>query len=233
MTPEDEPARARRLFVLRPEPAASETEARAREAGLEVTVMPLFAVEPIAWEAPDAAGYDALLLTSANAVRHGGEGLLSLRGLPAHAVGEATAQAAREAGFGIASTGSSGVERLLGSLEPELRLLHLCGEDQVDSDSRQKITSIVVYRSAELPAPAGLGEIEGQVAAVHSARAGSRLRTLLEAAEPSPSTVSIAAISPAAAKAAGDGWAHCEAADEPNDAALITVAARLCGQSSG
>ena len=58
------------------------------------------------------------LLTSANAVRCGGEQLHSLRGLKAYAVGEATAEAAREAGFDIAATGDAGVDRLLGSIEP-------------------------------------------------------------------------------------------------------------------
>jgi uroporphyrinogen-III synthase len=38
-----------------------------------------------------------------------------------------TAQAARDAGFGVASAGEAGVDRLLDSLEPDLKLLHLCG----------------------------------------------------------------------------------------------------------
>jgi uroporphyrinogen-III synthase len=219
----------KRLFVLRPEPGASETAARACEAGLDAVVMPLFKVEPIAWQPPDAAGFDALLLTSANAVRHGGDGLQALRGLPVHAVGAATAQAAREAGFGIASSGNSGVERLLGSIDPELRLLHLCGEDRHETHERQAITAMPVYRSAELAAPDGLARINGQVAAVHSPRAGSRLRAAIDEAGVAASSVSIAAISTAAGEAAGDGWARCEAADEPNDPALLALAARLCG----
>ena len=57
--------------------------------------MPLFSVESLAWKVPDAASFDALLLTSANAVRQAGAGLTQLRGLPVHAVGAATATAAR------------------------------------------------------------------------------------------------------------------------------------------
>ncbi len=220
----------KRLFVLRPEPGASETAARAREIGLDVVVAPLFRVEPLAWEAPDAASLDALLLTSANAVRQAGDGLLALRGLPVHAVGEATATAAREAGFGIASSGTSGVERLLGSLEAGLKLLHLCGEDRQVSSPRQAITEVAVYRSAELAAPGTLSELGGAVAAVHSPRAGKRLRVLVDEAGVAPSGIRVAAISAGAADAAGSGWERCEAAAEPTDAALLDVAARLCGQ---
>ena len=119
-----------KVIVLRPEPGASETVNRAKARGLNAFALPLFAIEPINWSAPEPGGFDALLLTSANAVRFGGEQLASLRGLPVHAVGKASGEAARDAGFDIASSGDAGVERLLGSLEADLKLLHLCGEDR-------------------------------------------------------------------------------------------------------
>ena len=87
----------RRLLVLRPEPGASATVKRARERGLEAVAAPLFEVEPLTWQAPDVDAFDGLLLTSANAVRHGGDELLKLRGLEVYAVGEATADAAASA----------------------------------------------------------------------------------------------------------------------------------------
>ncbi len=214
----------RRLVILRPEPGASATAERARAIGLEPVAMPLFKVEPVAWEAPDAGSFDALLLTSANAVRHGSDGLQKLRQLPVYAVGEATAAAAREAGFDIASTGDAGVERLLGSIGSDVRLLHLCGEHRTETDAKQAITTIPVYRAAELPLPDDFRRIEGQVVAVHSPRAGKRLAEL----GMDRSTVRIAAISPAAATAAGPGWERCEAADAPNEEALLALAARLC-----
>ena len=58
------------LAVLRPEPGASATLGRAQAMGLAAFAMPLFAVEPVAWTAPAPHDFDALLLTSANAVRH-------------------------------------------------------------------------------------------------------------------------------------------------------------------
>jgi uroporphyrinogen-III synthase len=214
----------RRLVILRPEPGASATAERASAMGLEPLVMPLFEIRPVDWEAPDAGSFDALLLTSANAVRHAGEPLQKLRQLPVHVVGEATAAAARDAGFDIASTGDAGVERLLGSIESDVRLLHLCGEHRTESHARQPITAIPVYRAADLPMPDNFNWIAGQVAAVHSPRAGRRLAEL----EIDRSTVRIAAISEAAASAAGPGWERCEAADTPDEEALLALAARLC-----
>ena len=218
----------RRLFILRPEPSASETVEQARGLGLEAVAMPLFEVSPLAWEAPEPGSFDTLLLTSANAVRHGGSQLNYLRGLPVHAVGETTALAARDAGFDIASTGVSGVERLLGSIEPDLRLLHLCGEDRTRVEARQRITAIPIYRSAKLPMPAKFAAIEGQTVAIHSPRAGSRLAELVDEARIARSTIRIAAISDAAASAVGGGWDRCEAAERPDSTSLLALAAWLC-----
>jgi uroporphyrinogen-III synthase len=218
----------RRLIVLRPEPGAAATVERAQALGLEAVAMPLFRIVPLEWQSPEPGGFDALLLTSANALRHGGEGLQRLRGLKTYAVGEATAEAARDAGFDIAATGDSGVERLLGSLEADRRLLHLCGEDRTELDARQAITAVPVYRAEALDAPAGFDSVAGSTAAVHSPRAARRLRQLAEERGVDREQVRVAAISPAAAEAAGAGWQCCEAAEAPSDEALLALAARLC-----
>ncbi|HVL78981.1 MAG TPA: uroporphyrinogen-III synthase [Sphingomicrobium sp.] len=224
----------RRLVVLRPEPAAGETVARARRIGIEAIAIPLFRVEPIAWQAPEPSRFDALLVTSASAIRHGGDSLRALRGLPVHAVGEATAEAARDAGFDIASTGDCGIERLLGSIDSNLRLLHLCGEHRRPADNaRQEIVAVPVYRSATIAAPADFKSVEGAVVAVHSPRAGERLGELVEATGLNRSTIKIAAISEAAAAAAGAGWKQVEASEKPADASLLALAARLCDKGGG
>lgn len=217
----------RRLFVLRPEPAASRTVTRARELGLDAIAMPLFAIESVAWTPPEAGAFDGLLVTSANAIREAGDGLVALRGLPVHAVGEATAEAARDAGFAIASTGDGGVEQLLGSIDSGLRLLHLCGEDRTSFDADQEIVALPVYRAAERT-PSALGGLCGHTAAVHSPRAGERLARLADDAGLARGSIRIAAISTAAAKAAGEGWERSEAAPYPRDEALLALAARLC-----
>jgi uroporphyrinogen-III synthase len=215
-----------RLLVLRPEPGASATAERARARGLDPVVVPLFEVEPVTWESPEADGFDGVLLTSANAIRHAGEGLETLRGLKAYAVGEATGEAAREAGFDIAAIGDAGVERLLRSVEKDLRLLHLCGEDHTRvEDARQSITPLVVYRSKAVDAP-DLSGANGSIALIHSPRAGRKFADLI----PNQSSISIVAISEAAAEAAGDGWKQVAVADQPSDEALLALAARLCNK---
>lgn len=217
----------KRVLVLRPEPGASATVERARARGLDAATIPLFEIEPVAWQAPDANDFDGLLLTSANAVRCGGEQLFGLRGLPVHAVGAATAEAAREAGFNIASTGEAGVDRLLGSIDPEMKLLHLAGEDRkIPEQPRRTITAVTVYRSRPSE-DIDLSAARHSVALVHSPRAARRLAELIGDGKRS---VTIAAISSEAADAAGSGWAAIEAAGAPNDEALLALAERLCNK---
>ncbi|HKX92765.1 MAG TPA: uroporphyrinogen-III synthase [Sphingomicrobium sp.] len=215
-----------RVLVLRPEPGASETVERAGEHGLEAVSIPLFKIEPLAWTAPGVDSFDALLLTSANAVRHGGEGLDSLRALPVYAVGPATADAAREASFEIAGVGSADIDTLLATVDPKLRLLHLCGEHRRATSAPHAITSVPVYRSNALPRPAGLDRAGADVALIHSPRAGARLAELVE----HRGSIALVAISAAAADAAGEGWASVHAADRPTDEALLALAARLCNK---
>jgi uroporphyrinogen-III synthase len=215
----------KRVVVLRPEPGASETLKRARELGLDAVSVPLFEVEAVQWQMPNGS-FDGVLLTSANAVRQAGEDLQKLRALPAYTVGEATAQAAREAGFDVAATGDDGAERLLGSIDPQLRLVHLCGEDRKDvPQARQEITPVAVYRSTAVQSP-DLAHVSGGVMLVHSPRAGSRLGELVQ----EKGDVAIVAISNAAADAAGTGWEHVTVAEKPTDEAVLALAADLCNK---
>lgn len=212
----------RKLLLLRPEPGLSASAERARALGLEVVACPLFRVEPVEWRPPDPADYDALLLTSANAVRLGGPGLDRLKQLPVHAVGEATAQMARAAGFEVPTAGTGNAADLLADLPRSLRLLHVTGEDHVHVGDRP-IDHVIVYRAAAVEQP-GLPAMSGLVAAVHSPRAGRRLAELTGRR----TETAIAAISRAAADACGAGWERVEAADQPNDHSLLALAARLC-----
>jgi uroporphyrinogen-III synthase len=132
------------LLVLRPEPGASATVAEARKRGLQPFAIPLFELEAVEWEPPDPGAFDGLLLTSANAIRCAGEQIEKLRGMRTYAVGEATADTARVAGYDIASTGDAGIDGLLGSFGPVLKLLQLAGEVRRAADrARQSITPSV------------------------------------------------------------------------------------------
>ena len=213
----------RRVLVLRPEPGASATVRRARERGLDAAAAPLFTIEAIPWKAPNPGDFDALLLTSANAVRSAGAQLEKFLSLPVYAVGEMTSQAAKERGFAIAATGNWGVDRLIDCIPPNLKLLHLGGEDRRGPSDQAEIAVIPVYRASKVERP-DLSFAKGAIMLIHSPRAGRRLAELMK----DRSDILIAAISPAAAEAAGTGWEAVEAAREPSDDALLALAARLC-----
>ena len=215
----------RQVVVLRPEPGASATVKRARERGLDAAAAPLFEIEAVPWLAPDCVGFDALLITSANAVRCAGAQLEKFLSLPVYAVGEMTSKAALERGFAIALTGNRGVDQLIDCIPRNLRLLHLGGEDRRAPSERSGIVVIPVYRASEVEQP-DLSLAKGAVILVHSPRAARRLADLVKDRGDSL----IAAISPAAAEAAGAGWEAVEAAGEPSDDALLALAARLCNK---
>lgn len=223
----------KRLVVLRPEPGATATCNAARALGLNPISLPLFTIAPVAWEPPDPAAFDGLLLTSANAIVHAGEGLQRLRGLPVYAVGQATAGASSDAGLVLNFIGADGVDDLLARLDPELRLLHLCSEQyRAPTSASQPITHLPVYRPVQTE-QVDLTTAAGAVVAVHSAQAAVRFAALAAAQGVDAGQVTIAAISADAARATGSGWETVEVAASPDDAALLALAARLCNNPAG
>lgn len=222
----------RPLAILRPEPGGSLSAARAEALGIETIIrLPLFKVRPCDWKVPDPERFDAILMTSANAARHAGEGLDALKSLPVHAVGEATAAAARSAGMMVDRVGNAGISELLEGLPDGLRLLHLAGRHRrVPPDLAQMVVPVEVYTAVEREHPEGIAQLEGAVACVHSPRAGKRLAELVPGNV--RSTVSIAAISEAAAEACGEGWERVSTAKAPDDPTLLSLAKRLCDTPS-
>ena len=206
--------------MLRPEPGASATLKRAQAAGIDAIAIPLFEVAPLAWEAPDAGKFDALLLTSANAVRHSGSELAKLKGLPTYCIGAATAAAARAAGLTIELVGNGDAAALVDQLPDHLKLIHLTG---VEHRPIANEIQIAVYASRMIEPPPALDALNGGVAMVHSPRAGERLAQLVERR----GTIAIAAISRTAADACGTGWRTVKAIEAPTDGALLALAGEL------
>ena len=220
------------LLILRPQPGADATAARAAEMGLEATVAPIFHLRPVDWKAPDASEVDSILLTSANACRLGGEQVSRFMSLPCYAVGEATADAARSAGFREIRTGPSDGAAALRMMigDGAERPLHLCGRDHIPLDS-DRILRRIVYaaeEASELPA-AAIGAVRhGAVALLHSRRAASLFGKLVDLAGLDRSRTCLAAISDAAAAPAGLGWRKVAIASSPRGQALLELAAKLC-----
>jgi uroporphyrinogen-III synthase len=211
-----------KVLILRPQPGADETAARARAIGLEPIVARLFTIRALPWSPPESSRFDAVLLTSANAARHGGGGMTPLLGLPCYAVGERTAEAARAAGFADIRTGPSDGAALVAKARKEgaEALLHLGGRDHVPLDRAHYIAVYAADAAGVLPPDA-----ERAVVLLHSARAAARFAEL---AGQRRDAFRIAAISAEAAVAAGPGWRTMAIAASPRDQALLELAAKLC-----
>ncbi|CAN5472087.1 hypothetical protein BH09PSE4_BH09PSE4_03040 [soil metagenome] len=182
-------------------------------------------MRPLEWTAPHPALHDALLLTSANALRHGGQGLAALKELPVLAVGEATAKAARVAGFDVALTGSADAQSLLAVADGFHRILHLAGRDHTVRRGGAVTEVIAVYASD--PIHASLSPAEGATVVLHSARAARRFAELTDSQGIDRGRIRLAALSATVAQAAGSGWEAIAIAAFPDDAALIAAAHAL------
>ncbi|MEO1169398.1 MAG: uroporphyrinogen-III synthase [Pseudomonadota bacterium] len=218
------------LVIFRPEPGASQTAKRAANAGWSVLKLPLFAVEPLDWESPDPALFDAILLTSANSLRFGGPNVARYRHLPLYAVGAQTAKAAREAGFEMIITGDADAAAMADRLRADGKraVFHPAGEATRPFDeSGLTITRVALYAAART-APPDLGVIEdGAVLLVHSPRSALYLDELCSAQAIARDRLNLAAISETALAKAGAGWKASVAAEQPSDAAMLDAASAL------
>jgi uroporphyrinogen-III synthase len=150
-----------RVVITRPEPAGERTAAALAARGHDVWKVPLMRIAPVA---ADLAGHwGAVIITSANAPA-AAAGNAALRKLPLFAVGERSAQAARQAGFADVSSAGGDVRDLVQLLRErkaggQAPLLYLAGEDRAaDLIGELAAHGIaaelrVVYRAAPLPFP--------------------------------------------------------------------------------
>jgi uroporphyrinogen-III synthase len=225
------------VLILRPVESARETANRARDLGLVPVTDTLFAIKPLEWDAPPAQRFDALMLTSTNAVKYAGQSLKQYKRLPVLAVGKATAAAAEKAGLIVAHIGSGGAQALLDGIAGDQyqNILHLTGAHHVGVDSSQRNVEVrAVYQSNALP----LGEIaqqalnDGALVLLHSPRAGETLPREIDRLGLDRATVAIAALSENIAEAAGTGWKSISFASPPTDDALLSLASALCRKSA-
>ncbi len=218
------------LIVTRAEPGAAATVRRAAAMGLDARAMPLFAAQPLPWSVPRADDFDALLLTSARAVRLAGAGLAQLAKLPVYCVGQATAEAARGAGLAVAMVGDQNAQRVLDAMASRqvADILWLCGYDRSAFDAPgTALTALPCYRVDPVgpPAPWAATIAAPAVLLAHSVRGAARISELVGAMR---DHLSLVAISAAVAAAAGEGWAARVVSGRPDDAAMLAEAHALC-----
>ncbi|MFH1158780.1 MAG: uroporphyrinogen-III synthase [Pseudomonadota bacterium] len=187
----------RSVLITRPQPVADEFAERLRREGFYAYLAPM--TEYVEIDAPppeDMGSYQALIFTSAQAAQIF-SGRPSVRLLPVLAVGDATAAAARKAGFTTvySAKGDGGdMAGLIESVASALALkkvLHPCGEDMADdigpdvSGRGVKVVRMPVYKARflnRLPEDVAQALQRGvvDVVTVFSARAAENLVKMLQ-----------------------------------------------------
>ncbi|MGN6747508.1 MAG: uroporphyrinogen-III synthase [Xanthobacteraceae bacterium] len=237
-----------RILVTRPQPRAADTASALRARGHEPIVAPLFEMERLADVDPKAGPWDAIVLTSANGL----SGIAAFAhdkkwcGIPVFAVGDVTAQAARDMGFTDVTSAGGAVNDLVdlaaARVRPPARLLYLAGEERsgdLAGALRSKsfeVDLVVVYRFAtphvlpEAAAAALAGDVD---AVLHFSRAAAetfldaaRGSNLLEAARTKP--IHFCLSQQVAAPLREAGAARIQVAALPTQDALL----ELCGRQS-
>lgn len=237
--------RRARVLVTRPEPGASQTVARLEALGFAAFKLPLQETVP-APVAPDVASRQvvAVAFPSASAVRHAPDDLLRRwTGLPCFAVGDATAEAARAAGFERVVVAEGDAESLAATIvaaAPDGAVAYVCGKVRRSVfESRMAeagIPAIVIETydtlalDIETEGPSGLAEGDPiDVALVYSAGAAVQLASLLTGPRMRSrcaDTTFICISARVARELAGAEPGHGRkilVAAEPNEAALLKV----------
>ena len=221
-----------RLLALRPEPGLAATLAKARAAGLAITGHALSEIRALEWDCPAPKRFGGLLIGSANAILHGGANLERLKDKPVFAVGEATAEAARAAGFAVAMVGSGGLQGVLDAMSGPCHLLRIAGEEHVPLTPPEGVTfdTVIAYRNAMLPLDAAGAALQSGEALVllHSAATARHFAAEVDRLGLARSTIALAALGPRIAAAAGEGWGAVHIAARPDEVALLALASHLC-----
>jgi uroporphyrinogen-III synthase len=224
-----------RPLALRPEPGLAATLEKARAMGLVITGLALSEIRAVTWDCPDPASIDGLLIGSANAILHGGPHLASLAAKPVFAVGEATAAAARSAGFTVAMTGSGGLQGVLDAVAAPCHLLRIAGEEHVPLTPPAGVTfaEVIAYRSLALPLDPAVPLLASGEALVllHSAATARHFAAECDRLGIGRAAIALAALGPRIAAAAGEGWAAVHTAAHPDEGTLLQLVFDLCGEA--
>lgn len=231
-----------RVLVTRPQPGADETARRLTERGHEPVVLPLTRTVPLDIAPPALDGVEAVVATSAAAIRHAPVWLIGrISGLPLHAVGKRTAEVAGEAGFGDIRQTFPDARRMAAGLPAKLpagtRLLYLAGrvrtgviEDRLAA-AGLRVDLVEIYdtvpHETALDAAAGvIGARPLDVALVHSAHGAellSRLAARPDLAAAFEDTRCLCISARVADALKGRIAARAQAAEAPDEAALLRL----------
>jgi uroporphyrinogen-III synthase len=220
-----------RVAITRALPDAERTAERLRELGAEPILAPLLNVIPCAYDT-NVEEAQALLFTSANGVRAFPDAR-RLHAKPVLTVGDATAEAARAAGFTNVRSADGEVSALVELAKENLaanagKLIHIGGED-IAGDLVGELTAagftverrIAYAARAALSAPPALLQ-PLDIVLFHSARAAD---TFVRLGAPNAGRLTAACLSQAVADAAGKAWwGRIVVSPAPREDALLRAA---------
>lgn len=218
-----------RIWITRALPEAEATAERLKALGHAPVLAPVLEVQPLGG-AVDLKGVAALAFTSRNGVR-AFAGACAERGLKVFAVGDATAGAAREAGFANVSSASDDVAalaELIASTHQKLdgEVLYLAPEDPAgDLAGALAARGVpartqVVYRTVPAQRASG-APADIDVVLIHSAKAARRLADDPDLRGAAASITAICISAAAAGPLAGLGFREVLVAPAPKEAAML------------
>jgi uroporphyrinogen-III synthase len=221
------------VWVTRAQPGAAATAARLRALGYEPLVAPLLEVRALPGGPIDLAGVAALAFTSANGVA-AFAARSNERGLPVFAVGDATAVAARKAGFVSVTSSDGDVAALAATIAAHTAfagdVLHP-GPTEPAGDLIGALAglgvparALTVYETvSRAPDEATAARIPDLAAVlVHSPKAARALADHL-ADHPAPKLAALCLSEAVAAPLRAGGFGAVSVAAEPNEAALLAL----------
>ena len=216
-----------RIWITRAEPGARSTAARLKAMGHEPVLAPLLEVHALPGLV-DLDGVGALAFTSANGVRAFAARCPD-RGLPVFAVGAATAEAARAAGFAAVASAEGDVNALAdliaGAQSRFAGAVLAPGPREPAGDLPRALAAqgisaraLALYETLPVPPPPGMGPVDAVL--VHSPKAAERLAVIFSG-RIGPAAYCISAA--AAAPLAGRPFAKVAFADQPTEEALLAL----------
>lgn len=231
----------RRVLVTRPEPDASNTARLLTALGFDPLILPLTKTAGLPEQAEVKGKFDAVVVTSSNALRHASDNLLAaLAGTPGFAVGDHTAEKLKSAGFSAVKSANGDAEALARlAIDQTLagaRIAYLCGvvrrpdfEAALVSAGRT-VVPLETYNTIRLNPPedeveSALGGQDVDAALVYSAESAAALSDLLKrsaASKPLSKTV-FCCLSARVATALDVQVAQIRVAKRPEQEALFDV----------
>jgi uroporphyrinogen-III synthase len=229
------------VWITRAEPGASETARRVAALGLRPLIAPLLTLRDVETSLalqPD----EALALTSRQGALRAAA-LTPRRDMTVFAVGDATAEAARAAGFADVRSASGDVSALAALIAAErpAAVVHPCAAETAGdligalAAAGVPARKAIVYETAAagaLPEAVAAAFETGALAAVlfHSPKAGRAAAVLLRAAKVDPGGMSALGLSPACLEGfTAPPWRAVRAAARPNEDALMALLDDLLG----